>query len=225
MKHGAIRSASDECALFFKVFAHGKAVRRSKRQNGYSTDRRPEGMVSSLGIEPRTHALTRRYLPFCIKLHDVAESRKSPVFMRLFLLNLAQNRCAAISDGRSEKGRPVAEKSSWPQQPVISIRISEALRSRLERLKEVLAKKSGNDAQHHGKSRLRSRLNVTATERPMYGECQRVMQLLLVCRGFLAFCQIPLVEKNQGVGSVERIPLHRLLASCAQGDVHTAVLS
>jgi len=50
---------------------------------------------------------------------------------------------AGIPDGRAEKGRTVAEKSSWPQQPVISIRISEVLRSRLERLKEVLSKKSG----------------------------------------------------------------------------------
>ena len=39
----------------------------------------------------------------------------------------------------------MAEKSGWPQQPVISIRISEALRSRLERLKEVLTKKSGDN--------------------------------------------------------------------------------
>jgi len=39
----------------------------------------------------------------------------------------------------------VAEKPGWPQQPVISIRISEALRSRLERLKEVLSKKSGEN--------------------------------------------------------------------------------
>ena len=39
----------------------------------------------------------------------------------------------------------MAKKSSWPQQPVISIRISEALRSRLERLKEVLSKKSGEN--------------------------------------------------------------------------------
>ena len=39
----------------------------------------------------------------------------------------------------------MAEKSSWPQQPVISIRISEALRARLERLKEVLTKKSGDN--------------------------------------------------------------------------------
>lgn len=35
--------------------------------------------------------------------------------------------------------------AAWPQQPVISIRISEALRSRLERLKEVLSKKSGEN--------------------------------------------------------------------------------
>jgi len=35
------------------------------------------------------------------------------------------------------------EKGGWPQQPVISIRVSEALRSRLERLKELLSKKSG----------------------------------------------------------------------------------
>ncbi len=52
---------------------------------------------------------------------------------------------AAIPDDRAEKGKPVAEKSSWPQQPVISIRISDALRSRLERLKEVLSKKSGDN--------------------------------------------------------------------------------
>lgn len=45
----------------------------------------------------------------------------------------------------SEKGKPVAEKGGWPQQPVISIRISEALRSRLERLKELLSKKSGDN--------------------------------------------------------------------------------
>jgi hypothetical protein len=37
----------------------------------------------------------------------------------------------------------MAEKAVAPQQPVISIRISEALRTRLERLKEVLSKKSG----------------------------------------------------------------------------------
>ena len=39
----------------------------------------------------------------------------------------------------------MAEKGGWPQQPVISIRISEALRSRLERLKELLSKKSGDN--------------------------------------------------------------------------------
>ena len=39
----------------------------------------------------------------------------------------------------------MSEKPSWPQQPVISIRISEALRSRLERIKEVLSKKSGEN--------------------------------------------------------------------------------
>jgi hypothetical protein len=39
----------------------------------------------------------------------------------------------------------VAEKSTWPQQPVISIRISEALRSRLERLKEVQSRKRGEN--------------------------------------------------------------------------------
>ena len=37
----------------------------------------------------------------------------------------------------------MADKAVAPQQPVISIRISEALRSRLERLKEVLSHKSG----------------------------------------------------------------------------------
>jgi hypothetical protein len=37
----------------------------------------------------------------------------------------------------------MAEKSVWPQQPVISIRISEALRLRLERLKEILSHKTG----------------------------------------------------------------------------------
>ena len=37
----------------------------------------------------------------------------------------------------------MADKTAAPQQPVISIRISEALRSRLERLKEVLSHKSG----------------------------------------------------------------------------------
>ena len=50
---------------------------------------------------------------------------------------------AAAPETRTEKGKPVAEKPGWPQQPVISIRISEALRSRLEQLKEVLSKKSG----------------------------------------------------------------------------------
>lgn len=39
----------------------------------------------------------------------------------------------------------MAEKGGWPQQPVISIRISDALRSRLERLKELLSKKSGDN--------------------------------------------------------------------------------
>jgi hypothetical protein len=51
----------------------------------------------------------------------------------------------ADPESRTEKGKPVAEKGGWPQQPVISIRISEALRSRLERLKEVLSKKSGEN--------------------------------------------------------------------------------
>jgi|SRR5581483_194264 len=49
----------------------------------------------------------------------------------------------ATPDDRTEKRGPVAEKSSWPQQPVISIRISDTLRSRLERLKELLSNKSG----------------------------------------------------------------------------------
>jgi hypothetical protein len=39
----------------------------------------------------------------------------------------------------------VPEKPGWPQQPVISIRISEVLRSRLDRLKEVLSRKSGEN--------------------------------------------------------------------------------
>lgn len=52
---------------------------------------------------------------------------------------------AEASEKRIEKRKPVAEKGGWPQQPVISIRISEALRSRLERLKEVLSKKSGEN--------------------------------------------------------------------------------
>ena len=38
----------------------------------------------------------------------------------------------------------MAEKGGWPQQPVISIRISDALRSRLEQVKEILSKKSGD---------------------------------------------------------------------------------
>src|SRR5579863_9568492 len=50
---------------------------------------------------------------------------------------------AADPESRSEKGKLVTNKSGWPQQPVISIRVSEALRSRLERLKEMLSKKSG----------------------------------------------------------------------------------
>lgn len=37
----------------------------------------------------------------------------------------------------------MSEKPGWPQQPVISIRVSEALRSRLERLKEMLTRRSG----------------------------------------------------------------------------------
>jgi hypothetical protein len=44
---------------------------------------------------------------------------------------------------RTEKGKPVGNRTGWPQQPVISIRVSEALRSRLERLKEILSNKSG----------------------------------------------------------------------------------
>jgi hypothetical protein len=43
------------------------------------------------------------------------------------------------------KGKPLAEKQGWPQQPVISLRVSEALRSRLERLKEVQSRKSGEN--------------------------------------------------------------------------------
>lgn len=39
----------------------------------------------------------------------------------------------------------MTEKGGWPQQPVISIRVSEALRFRLERLKELLSKKSGEN--------------------------------------------------------------------------------
>ena len=52
---------------------------------------------------------------------------------------------AAAPDNVTQKGRPLAEKQGWPQQPVISIRVSEALRSRLERLKEVLTRKSGEN--------------------------------------------------------------------------------
>jgi hypothetical protein len=52
---------------------------------------------------------------------------------------------AAAPESRTEKGKPVTEKGGWPQQPVISIRVSEALRSRLERLKELLSKKSGEN--------------------------------------------------------------------------------
>jgi hypothetical protein len=52
---------------------------------------------------------------------------------------------AAVLGSRMEKGKSVAEKGEWPQQPVISIRVSEALRSRLERLKELLSKKSGEN--------------------------------------------------------------------------------
>ena len=37
----------------------------------------------------------------------------------------------------------MAEKSAWPQQPVISIRVSEALRARLESLKEILTRRTG----------------------------------------------------------------------------------
>ncbi len=44
-----------------------------------------------------------------------------------------------------EKERIVTEKGGWPQQPVISIRVSEALRSRLERLKELLSERSGEN--------------------------------------------------------------------------------
>jgi hypothetical protein len=48
--------------------------------------------------------------------------------------------------------------------------------------------------------------------------------LLLGC-GFLSVRQIPLVEKNQGIGSIERVPLYRLLARGAQGNVYTAIFS
>ena len=39
----------------------------------------------------------------------------------------------------------MAEKAATPQQPVISVRISEALRARLDSLKEMLAYKSGEN--------------------------------------------------------------------------------
>ena len=39
----------------------------------------------------------------------------------------------------------MAEKSAWPQQPVISIRVSEALRARLESLKEILTRRTGEN--------------------------------------------------------------------------------
>ena len=52
---------------------------------------------------------------------------------------------AATPESWTEKGKPVAEKPGWQQQPVISIRISEVLRSRLDRLKEVLSRKSGEN--------------------------------------------------------------------------------
>ena len=52
---------------------------------------------------------------------------------------------AAAPESRIEKGTRVPEKPGWPQQPVISIRISEVLRSRLDRLKEVLSRKSGEN--------------------------------------------------------------------------------
>ena len=55
---------------------------------------------------------------------------------------------AAIPDSRMEKGKPVAEKGGWPQQPVISIRVSEALRSRLERLKELLVEEERRERHH-----------------------------------------------------------------------------
>lgn len=52
---------------------------------------------------------------------------------------------AEAPEKRIEKRKPVAEKGGWPQQPVISIRVSEALRARLERLKEMLSKVSGEN--------------------------------------------------------------------------------
>jgi hypothetical protein len=51
----------------------------------------------------------------------------------------------AMPENRTEKPKPSAEKQGWTQQPVISIRVSEALRSRLERLKEILSSKSGEN--------------------------------------------------------------------------------
>ncbi len=39
----------------------------------------------------------------------------------------------------------MAEKQVWPQQPVISIRVSEALRARLESLKEILTRRTGEN--------------------------------------------------------------------------------
>src|SRR5579862_1284103 len=50
---------------------------------------------------------------------------------------------AADPEIRTEKRKPVGNRTGWPPQPVISIRVSEALRSRLERLKEMLSNKSG----------------------------------------------------------------------------------
>jgi hypothetical protein len=41
------------------------------------------------------------------------------------------------------KRHSMTEKSVWPQQPVISIRISDSLRLRLEKLKEILTHRSG----------------------------------------------------------------------------------
>jgi hypothetical protein len=39
----------------------------------------------------------------------------------------------------------MAEKAAAPQQPVISVRISEALRARLDSLKDLLAHKNGEN--------------------------------------------------------------------------------
>ncbi len=68
----------------------------------------------------------------------------------VFIESTVSLQCAMIvaatsPDSRIEKGKPVGEKGGWPQQPVISIRVSEALRGRLERLKEILSKKSGEN--------------------------------------------------------------------------------